>query len=69
MRFQRVCYKIRPFEIYWILPLVNSLPEDKILDQSKLKAFAGDKVNAAKMMVSLFDRVENTGGTRWKCWL
>ena len=41
----------------------NSKPftKDKILDVTKLKAFADDKLNDAKM-ISLFDRVENTVG-------
>ena len=34
----------------------------KILEVTKLKAFADDKLNSAKMMISLFDRVENTVG-------
>ena len=29
---------------------------------TKLKAFADDKVNVAKMMIALFNRVENTVG-------
>ena len=29
---------------------------------TKLKAFAGDKLNAAEMTISSFDRVENTVG-------
>ena len=40
----------------------NSLPNDKILEVTKLKAFADDKLNVAKMTISLFDRVENTVG-------
>ena len=47
---------------------VNSLPKDKMLDMSKLKAFAGDKLKTMKVMISLCDRVENTGKRR-KCWL
>ena len=35
---------------------------DKILDMTKLKAFADDKLNIAEMMISIFDRVENTEG-------
>ena len=31
-----------------------------LLNKSKLKAFADDKLNAAVMMISLFDGVENT---------
>ena len=38
---------------------VNPLPVDKILDQSKLKAFADNKLNITKMILSVFDRVEN----------
>ena len=41
---------------------VNSLPNDKFLDRTKLKAFADDKLNIAVMMISLIDRVENTVG-------
>ena len=39
--------------------LFNSLPNDKFLDITKLKAFA-DKLNVAKMTISLSDRVDNT---------
>ena len=42
----------------------NSLPNDKISDQSKLKAFADDKIDVVEMMISLLDRVENTAGKR-----
>ena len=38
----------------------NSLQNDKILDVTKLKAFADDKLNMGKMTISLFERVENT---------
>ena len=38
------------------------LTNDKILGVTKLKAFANDKLNIAKVMISLFDRVENTVG-------
>ena len=41
---------------------INSLPNDKILDETKLKAFADDKLNVAKTMIPLFDKVENTIG-------
>ena len=40
----------------------NSLPNDIILDWSKLKAFANDKIKIAEMMISLSDRVENIVG-------
>ena len=41
---------------------VNSLPNDKILDPIKLKAFADDKLNVARMMISVLHTVENTVG-------
>ena len=37
----------------------NPFPHDKILDQTKLKAFADNKLNVTKMIISVFDRVEN----------
>ena len=37
----------------------NSLPIDKILHYSKLKAFADDNINLDKIMIFVFDRVEN----------
>ena len=39
--------------------MYSSLPNDKILDRSKLKAFADNKVKFLKMMIFAFDRVEN----------
>ena len=41
---------------------INSLPKDKILDWSKLKAFAGDNLYIAQMMIYAFDREENIVG-------
>ena len=43
--------------------MFSSLPNDKILDMTKLKAFADDKLNVAKIMVSLLNRIENPVGT------
>ena len=40
----------------------NPLPNDKSLDQTKLKAFADDKLNVTKIIISVFDRVENIVG-------
>ena len=40
----------------------NSLPHNKILDWTKLKAFADNKINFAEMMISLSDDVENIVG-------
>ena len=42
--------------------IINSLQNDKILYGSKLKAFADVKSNVAKLMISVFNRVENTVG-------
>ena len=40
----------------------NSLPNNMVLDLTKWKAFADDKINEAQMMISVFDRVENIVG-------
>ena len=47
---------------------LNSLPNDKIPDWSIVEAFADDKLDVVKMVISLFDKSENTGKRR-KCWL
>ena len=41
---------------------INPLPNDKISDWLKLKAFADDNLNVAKIMISPSDRVENIVG-------
>ena len=43
-------------------PGINPFPHDKILDQIKLKAFADHKLNVTKMIISVFDIVENMVG-------
>ena len=40
----------------------NPFPHNKILDQTKWKAFADNKLNVTKMIFSVFDKVENTEG-------
>ena len=40
----------------------NSLPKNKILDQSKFKAFASDKINVTKTLKFVSGRVENVVG-------
>ena len=40
---------------------LNSLPNDKILDWSKLKASADDKINVTGMLKFLLERLENVG--------
>ena len=50
---------ITAFLIVFFNPL-NLLPKNKIFDVTKLKAFADEKLNVAKMTISLFYRVRNT---------
>ena len=40
----------------------NCLPNDKILDWSKLKAFEGKKINVAQKMNSIFFKMDNIQG-------
>ena len=40
----------------------NSLPNDKILGCPKLKIFTDNKIYVAKVMNTVFDRVENIVG-------
>ena len=42
--------------------LTHSLPDDKMLDWSKLKAFADDVLNLAEMMVIIHKSLENLVG-------
>ena len=39
--------------------MLNSLPNKNILDWTKLKAFADNKLDVAKIINSVYDRVEN----------
>ena len=54
-----MCFQCEQVQRFVILKRVNPFPNDKILDQTKLKAYADDKLNITKMMISVFDRVEN----------
>ena len=42
--------------------MFNPFPDDKFLDWWKLNALADDKLNVTKMIISVFDRVENIVG-------
>ena len=42
-----------------ICHLVKSLPNEKFLEVTKLKAFADKKLSVAKIKIFLFDRAEN----------
>ena len=44
------------------LSALNSLPNDKILEWSKLKAFADDKINVTEKLKVVLGRVENIVG-------
>ena len=46
-------------ENFTICANLNSLPNDTIWALTKMKAIAGDKFNVAKMLISLYDRIEN----------
>ena len=48
--------------LYHTVLTFSPLPNGKILDKSKFKAFADDKINVVEMMISLCDRVENIVG-------
>ena len=54
--------------LVFFLYLLNSLPNNKIWDLTKLKAFA-DNLNIEKMTISLFDKSRKQCGKRRKCWL
>ena len=48
------------FHLSFSFHVLNSSPNDKILDATKLKAFADDRIKfEAQMMISVFHRVEN----------
>ena len=40
----------------------NSLPNKNFLDRKKFKAFTDDKLDVAKIMISVFHMVENIAG-------
>ena len=48
---------------------VNSLPNSKILDWSKLNAFADTKTNMIETMKFFLEKIENNVGNGEKCWL
>ena len=46
-----------------------TLPNERILDVTKLKAFADDNLNITTITISLYHTVEGHCGKRRKCWL
>ena len=57
-----ICVLSNVNRVYISRRMLNSLPNDKILDMTKLKAFADDKINVAQIMISVFDWVEDIVG-------
>ena len=58
----------RHYEQFLLFPqCFNPFPQDKILDQNKLKAFADNKLNVTKMIISVFDKSRKHGGKRRNC--
>ena len=59
-----LCKKIQyyPFSLKPKCCGINTLPIDKILDLTKMKVFADDNLNVTNMMISVYDRIENTMG-------
>ena len=49
-----------------MITVFNSLPDDKVLDRPKLKAFADDKSNVAEKLKFVFGMIENIVGKRQK---
>ena len=57
------CMKFKGWhELVLFLGGLNPFPHDKISDQTKLTAFADNKLNVTKMIISVFVRVENIVG-------
>ena len=48
--------------VFILLKLIESLPQDKISDRSKLGAFADDKIDATEKLKFVLGRVENIMG-------
>ena len=42
--------------------ILNPVPDDKILDWSKLKSFANDEINVTEKLKFVLERVENIVG-------
>ena len=47
---------------HYVQSVLDPLPDYKNLASTKLKAFADDKLNVAKLLISLSHRVENIVG-------
>ena len=56
--FQKACFPGASKGVI-VLEWVNPLPNGKIFALTKMKAFADNKINVAKILISVFDRAEN----------
>ena len=65
-RLHRMCHlNLDPYSLFVsskISQAVNSIPNGKIFDGSKLKAFADDKINLNEKLKLVLGRVENIVG-------
>ena len=50
------------YTVFFFIVETNPLPNDKILDLSKLKGFADNKINFTETMIYVYDRAENIVG-------
>ena len=55
-------FQVYHFGQYTYTYILNSLPNKKILDWSKFKTFADNKINVAENLKFVLERVENTVG-------
>ena len=59
--FQKACFPgVSKSVVVW--ELINSLPDDQVLDWSNLKAFADDKLKVTEKLKFVLRRIENIIG-------
>ena len=67
-----LCTLFCSFGFFFVTPhqtLLNSLPNDKISEDSKLKASADKEINVTEKLKDFFWKGRNQCGKRRKCWL
>ena len=65
-----ICFSFDDKSALWtFIPLIKSIPNDKILDWSEFKAFADDKIDANEKISILFGKGGKHCEKRRKCWL
>ena len=60
--FRIYIYRANFETLYCFNPFRNTRTLKKKMDRTKLKAFADDKLNVTKMLIYVFDRLENIVG-------